>query len=155
MSTNQFTMALNARKRTGERENISWNNGKRLKTDSRVHHGSAITITRHGSQTQKTITNLRHENHKPKDKLDRDTLKELHGRNKVSKYLALNLDYNNTKSDYDKIKVTATKLEDSVTENSSQQIQLHDEVIEAEMLEAAEITKVQELFQTLLLEKCS
>ena len=151
-------MALKARKRTRERENISWNNGKRLKTDSRVQHGCAIAITRHGmpsSQTQKTITNLRHENHKPKDKLDRDTLKELHGRNKVSKYLALNLDYNNTKSEYDKIKVTATKLEDSVTENSSQQIQLHDEVIEAEMLEAAEVTKVQELFQTLLLEKCS
>ena len=42
-----------------------------------------------------------------------------------------------------------------MTENSSQQSQLHDELIEAEMLEAAEVTKVQELFQTLLLEKCS
>ena len=150
-------MALKARKRTIEREQISWSNGKRLKTDSRVHHGSAIAITRHrmpSSQTQKTSTNLRHENLKPKDKLDRDTLKELHGRNKMSKYLALNLDYENTKSEYDKIKLTETKLEDSATKNSLQ-IQLHDEVIEAEMLEAAEVTKVQELFQTLLLEKCS
>ena len=73
----------------------------------------------------------------------------------MSKYLTLNLDYENTKSEYDKMKLTETKLEDSVTENSSQQIQLHDEVIEAEMLEAAEVTKVQELFQTLLLDKCS
>ena len=74
----------------------------------------------------------------------------------MSKYLALNLDYKNTESEYDKMKLTETKLEDSVTENSSQQIQLNDEVIEAEMLEAAEVTKVQELFQTtLLLEKCS
>ena len=151
-------MALKARKRTIEREQISWNNGKRLKTDSRVHHGSAIAITRHrmpSSQTQKTSTNLRHENHKPKDKLDRDTLKELHGRNKMSKYLALTLDYENIKSEYDKMNLTETKLEDSVTENSLQQIQLNDEVIEAEMLEAAEVTKVQELFQTLLLDKCS
>ena len=150
-------MALKARKRTIEREQISWSNGKRLKTDSRVHHGSAIAITRHrmpSSQTQKTSTNLRHENLKPKDKLDRDTLKELHGRNKMSKYLALNLDYKNTESECDQIKLTETKLEDSATKNSLQ-IQLHDEVIEAEMLEAAEVTKVQELFQTLLLEKCS
>ena len=148
-------MALKARKRTIEREQISWNNGKRLKTDSRI----AIAITRHrmpSSQTQKTSTNLRHENHKPQDKLDRDTLKELHGRNKMSKYLALNLDYKNTESECDQIKLTETKLEDSVTENSLQQIRLNDEVIEAEMLEAAEVTKVQELFQTtLLLEKCS
>ena len=151
-------MALKSRKRTIERENIPWNNSKRLKTDSRVHPGSAIAITRHGMpsiQTQKTSTNLIHENHKPQDKLDRDTLKELHGRNKMSKYLALNLDYKNTESEYDKMKLTETKLEDSVTENSSQQIQLNDEVIEAEMLEAAEVTKVQELFQTLLLDKCS
>ena len=69
--------------------------------------------------------------------------------------LALNLDYKNTESECDQIKLTETKLEDSVTKNSSQQIQLNDEVIEAEMLEAAEVTKVQELFQTLLLEKCS
>ena len=73
----------------------------------------------------------------------------------MSKYLALNLDYKNTESEYDKMKLTETKLEDSVTENSSQQIQLNDEVIEAEMLEAAEVTNVQELFQTLLLDKCS
>ena len=72
----------------------------------------------------------------------------------MTKYLALNLDNENTESEYDKIKLTETKLEDSVTENSSQQIQIPDEVIEAEMLEAAEVTKVQELFQTLLLEKC-
>ena len=147
-------MALKARKRTIEREQISWNNGKRLKTDSRI----AIAITRHrmpSSQTQKTSTNLRHENHKPKDKLDRDTLKELHGRNKMSKYLALNLDYKNTESEYDQIKLTETKLEDSATKNGLKQIQLPDEVIEAEMLEAAEVTKVQELFQTLLLDKCS